>query len=118
MVSDILGISAFYHDRAACLIRDGDIVAAAQEERFTRRKHDPGSPSHGVAYCLKQEKFRWRISGMSSFAISRSKNRAVARDVLGICGDESQDQISRIVPAVRSFGLEGTCVGLLLDEHG
>lgn len=50
----ILGISAFYHDSAACLIRDGDIVAAAQEERFTRKKHDPGFPSHAVAYCLKE----------------------------------------------------------------
>ena len=50
----ILGISAFYHDSAACLIRDGEIVAAAQEERFTRKKHDPGFPSHAVAYCLKE----------------------------------------------------------------
>lgn len=54
MVSNILGISAFYHDSAACLIRDGDIIAAAQEERFTRKKHDPGFPSHAVAYCLKE----------------------------------------------------------------
>jgi carbamoyltransferase len=53
-MSNILGISAFYHDSAACLIRDGDIVAAAQEERFTRKKHDPGFPSHAVTYCLKE----------------------------------------------------------------
>lgn len=53
-MSHILGISAFYHDSAACLIRDGEIVAAAQEERFTRKKHDPGFPSHAVAYCLKE----------------------------------------------------------------
>ena len=53
-VSNILGISAFYHDSAACLIRGGDIIAAAQEERFTRKKHDPGFPSHAVAYCLKE----------------------------------------------------------------
>jgi len=50
----ILGISAFYHDSAACLIRDGDIIAAAQEERFTRKKHDPGFPFHAVSYCLKE----------------------------------------------------------------
>ncbi|MDH4194754.1 MAG: hypothetical protein OEV70_11465, partial [Nitrospirota bacterium] len=50
----ILGISAFYHDSAACLIRDGEIVAAAQEERFTRKKHDPGFPSRAVAYCLSE----------------------------------------------------------------
>ena len=49
----ILGISAFYHDSAACLIRDGEIIAAAQEERFTRKKHDPGFPREAVQYCLK-----------------------------------------------------------------
>jgi carbamoyltransferase len=49
---NILGISAFYHDSAACLVRDGEIVAAAQEERFTRKKHDPGFPHHAVKYCL------------------------------------------------------------------
>jgi len=51
---DILGISAFYHDSAACLIRDGDIVAAAQEERFTRKKHDHSFPTHAIEYCLKE----------------------------------------------------------------
>jgi len=49
----ILGISAFYHDSAACLIRDGEIVAAAQEERFTRKKGDAGYPERAIAYCLK-----------------------------------------------------------------
>ncbi|MGD0301737.1 MAG: carbamoyltransferase [Bryobacteraceae bacterium] len=48
----ILGISAFYHDSAAALVRDGDIVAAAQEERFSRKKHDSGFPSHAVEFCL------------------------------------------------------------------
>jgi len=50
----ILGISAFYHDSAAALISDGAIVAAAQEERFTRKKHDPGFPRHAVEFCLRQ----------------------------------------------------------------
>jgi carbamoyltransferase len=50
----VLGISAFYHDSAACLVRDGEIVAAAQEERFTRRKHDASFPSHAAAYCLRE----------------------------------------------------------------
>jgi len=50
----ILGISAFYHDSAAALVRDGEIVAAAQEERFTRKKHDSGFPSHAVEFCLSQ----------------------------------------------------------------
>ncbi len=48
----ILGISAFYHDSAACLVIDGDVVAAAQEERFTRRKHDHGYPRHAIESCL------------------------------------------------------------------
>ena len=53
MVS-ILGISAFYHDSAACLVVDGDIVAAAQEERFTRIKHDHRFPLHAARYCLAE----------------------------------------------------------------
>jgi carbamoyltransferase len=53
---NILGISAFYHDSAACLVRDGEIVAAAQEERFTRKKHDPGFPHKAIEYCLREGK--------------------------------------------------------------
>jgi len=51
----ILGISAFYHDSAAALVRDGEIIAAAQEERFTRKKHDSRFPSKAVEYCLAEE---------------------------------------------------------------
>ncbi|MEN3329554.1 MAG: carbamoyltransferase [Acidobacteriota bacterium] len=51
---NILGISAFYHDSAAALVQDGLIVAAAQEERFTRRKHDAAFPTNAVAYCLRE----------------------------------------------------------------
>ena len=51
----ILGISAYYHDSAACLIKDGEILAAAQEERFTRKKHDHSFPSNAVRYCLASE---------------------------------------------------------------
>jgi len=50
----ILGISAFYHDSAACLLKDGGIVAAAQEERFTRKKHDARFPDKAIQYCLKE----------------------------------------------------------------
>jgi carbamoyltransferase len=50
---NILGISAYYHDSAACLVRDGVIVAAAQEERFTRKKHDERFPRHAIDYCLR-----------------------------------------------------------------
>ena len=50
----ILGISAYYHDSAAALLKDGEIIAAAQEERFTREKHDASFPRHAVSYCLKE----------------------------------------------------------------
>jgi len=51
---NILGISAFYHDSAACVVQDGEIIAAAQEERFTRKKHDYHFPTQAIAYCLKE----------------------------------------------------------------
>lgn len=51
---NILGISAYYHDSAACLVCDGEIVAAAQEERFSRKKHDPRFPANAVRYCLRE----------------------------------------------------------------
>src|SRR2546429_207597 len=54
MPTYILGISAYYHDSAAALIRDGRIVAAAQEERFTRIKHDRNFPKNAVSYCLRE----------------------------------------------------------------
>src|SRR2546425_13023132 len=53
-VTAILGLSAFYHDSAAALILDGRIAAAAQEERFSRKKHDAGFPSAAVDYCLNE----------------------------------------------------------------
>ncbi len=56
----ILGISAFYHDSAAALVEDGRILAAAQEERFSRRKHDPGFPLHAIEYCLREAGIRLR----------------------------------------------------------
>ena len=52
-MSSILGISAFYHDSAACILKDGEIIAAAQEERFTRKKHDPSYPSNAINFVLK-----------------------------------------------------------------
>jgi carbamoyltransferase len=50
----VVGISAFYHDAAAALIADGEIVAAAQEERFSRRKNDASFPRHALDYCLRE----------------------------------------------------------------
>ena len=55
---NILGISAFYHDSAACLVQDGRIVAAAQEERFTRKKHDSAFPMNAIDFCLKDNRLK------------------------------------------------------------
>src|SRR4029450_7416918 len=55
----ILGISAFYHDSAAAIVRDGVIVAAAQEERFTRKKHDAGFPANALRYCVAEAGIAW-----------------------------------------------------------
>ena len=54
----ILGVSAFYHDSAAALIEDGRMIAAAQEERFTRKKHDASFPSLAIEYCLEEADVR------------------------------------------------------------
>jgi carbamoyltransferase len=54
----ILGISAYYHDSAAALLKDGEVVAAAQQERFTRKKHDAGFPDDAIRYCLETENLR------------------------------------------------------------
>jgi|SRR6267142_6332614 len=55
---NILGVSAYYHDSAAALMVNGELVAAAQEERFTRKKHDPNFPKHAVDYCLHEAKIQ------------------------------------------------------------
>jgi len=54
VTTHVLGISGFYHDSAAALVADGEIIAAAQEERFTRKKHDPRFPRHAINYCLQE----------------------------------------------------------------
>jgi carbamoyltransferase len=63
----ILGISAYYHDSAACLVEDGRIVAAAQEERFTRKKHDASFPSRAVEYCLREAGITTRELDLAGF---------------------------------------------------
>src|SRR5262245_36016929 len=57
-MTSILGISAFYHDSAAALVVDGEIVAAAQEERFSRKKHDASFPAAAIAYCLREARLK------------------------------------------------------------
>jgi carbamoyltransferase len=63
----ILGISAFYHDSAACLVKDGEIVSAAQEERFSRRKHDSGFPVNAINFCLSYSKISIDDVGLIAF---------------------------------------------------
>jgi carbamoyltransferase len=69
---NILGLSAYYHDSAACLVQDGRIVAAAQEERFTRKKHDYRFPTNAVDFCLAGAASGSRISISSRSTTSRS----------------------------------------------
>ena len=57
-VSNILGISAYYHDSAAALMKEGELVAAAQQERFSRKKHDSRFPDEAIRYCLETENLR------------------------------------------------------------
>jgi len=56
--SNILGISAYYHDSAAALLKDGELAAAAQQERFSRKKHDARFPGDAIRYCLEAENLR------------------------------------------------------------
>ena len=57
-MATVLGISAFYHDSAVALIKDGEIIAAAQEERFSRKKHDAGFPKKALGYVLKEHNIK------------------------------------------------------------
>ena len=66
----ILGISAFYHDSAACILKDGEIIAAAQEERFTRKKHDQNFPINAIKYCLKEAEITAKLMGVEVESIN------------------------------------------------
>ena len=63
----VLGLSSFYHDSAACLLKNGKIIAAAQEERFTRKKHDQSFPSNAIKYCLKEANINTSDLGVVAF---------------------------------------------------
>lgn len=60
VLMDILGISCFFHDAAAVLLRDGEVIAAAEEERFTRKKHDYNFPSQAIQFCWREEGYAAR----------------------------------------------------------
>ena len=82
----VLGVSSFYHDSAAALVRDGEIIAAAQEERFTRAKHDPGLPANAMAYCLKEAK-------TDAGAVLKSHSEGKPKNT--IVGPVSAERVSR-----------------------
>ena len=63
-MTSVLGISAFYHDSAAAIVVDGEIIAAAQEERFTRKKHDASYPKNAIDYVLKEGGLKWIWVGL------------------------------------------------------
>jgi carbamoyltransferase len=76
MTRYVLGVSAFYHDSAAAILKDGKIIAAAQEERFTRRKHDAGFPRHAINYCLEEAE----VDGVDLSAIAFYDDPALTAD--------------------------------------
>ena len=89
-----LGISCFYHDAAAALVRDGVIVAAAQEERFTRKKGDPAFPASAISYCL--EEGRTRIDAIDS---------VVFYDRPGLTFDRMAKSFASVAPKGRKLWL-------------
>ena len=81
----VLGISAFYHDSAAALVVDGEIVAAAQEERFTRKKHDHRFPQHAIEYCLQEADLSpEQLDYVVFYDKPLAEVRAAARDLPGL----------------------------------
>ncbi len=90
----ILGISALYHDAAACLIKDGDIIAAAQEERFTRKKHDSSIPVNAISYCLSEAGIK--ANELKAVAFYDQPLLTLDRFIKNsICINESNDLIDR-----------------------
>ena len=88
MSNYILGISAFYHDSAAALLRDGEIVAAAQEERFTRKKADASFPKHSVNYCLKEAGIKVPdLTEVVFYDKPYTKFERILETYLGVCPD-------------------------------
>jgi carbamoyltransferase len=129
MSTNILGISAFYHDSAAALVRDGEIVAAAQEERFSRKKHDPRFPINAINYCL-EEAF---IEAVDLDAIVFYDNPVatfdrVLRNALSV-GPAAREQFQKAASAVlghkiwldshvkRALGTLGKAGRVLVAEH-
>lgn len=125
----ILGISALYHDAAAALIQDGEIIAAAQEERFTRKKHDPSFPVHAIRYCMERAGITEKE--LESVVYYESPGLVLDRFLHNIkwLGEEAKPLIERSFPALtgqklwihkqieRELGGFGKQGRLLVAEH-
>ena len=86
----LLGVSAFYHDSAAALVRNGEVIAAAQEERFSRKKHDPRFPGNAINYCLEQA----QIEPSQLEAVVFYENPALTMDrVIQVVGAAGSDGV-------------------------
>ena len=129
MSKRILGISAFYHDAAAALVQDGIVVAAAQEERFTRRKHDPRFPRNAINYCLEEAGLE---AGELDAVVFYDKALLTWDRVLKNCmhaGEASREQFSQAAKSIlgsklwvkqqveRALGSVGRLGRVLYAEH-
>ena len=91
MPDAILGLSAFYHDSAAAILVDGQIVAAAQEERFTRKKHDPDFPAQALAYFMAEAGLKLSDLDTWPSTTSRTQVRAPAGDLPRLCAPAAEE---------------------------
>jgi carbamoyltransferase len=95
MALNILGISAHYHDAACCLLRDGELVAAAEEERFSRSKHDPRLPWQAFRFCLQQGGIN--LSDVDCIAYYENPTKKLSRQIWMALHPETSDSIRRMV---------------------
>lgn len=129
MSKSILGISAFYHDAAAALVRDGLIVAAAQEERFTRKRHDPRFPKNAINYCLEEAGIEPDdLDAVVFYDKALDTWDRVLRNCMHV-GEPAREQFSRAAKSVlgvkiwvkdhveRTIGTTGKIGDVLFTEH-
>lgn len=110
---NVLGVSCFYHDSAACLVRDGEILAAAEEERFSRRKHDHSFPQMAIDYCLRRAGIEGRQLDAVAFYEKPLRKLERALHVGKSFGDCSTELVDL---EIRQFAYEGAHIGRRLQE--
>ncbi len=117
---NIIGVSAHFHDSACCLLKDGELVAAAEEERFTRRKHDPRIPTEAFLYCLREG--RLEITDIDAVAYYESPVKKAARQIwtAAMHPHATSDIVKRVDPTRPEYELReqlGYCGPVLWFEH-